>query len=111
MVLETLMIDLVTIQGYYASDAVFVTEHAMGRFKQRGIFMRDVRAAVMSGQIIEQYPDDYPFPSCLICGCTKANKILHVVMSDEGSSSRIITAYYPDSNLWSSDFKTRMRLL
>ena len=26
----------------------------------------------------------------------------------EGSSSRIITAYYPDPTQWSSDFKTRL---
>ena len=102
------MIDLAIIQGYYQSDAVFVTEHAMERFKQRGIGMRDVKAAVMSGQIIEQYPDDFPFPSCLVCGLTRNNRVLHVVMSDEGSSSRIITAYYPDPAQWSSDFKTRL---
>jgi hypothetical protein len=28
-------------------------------------------------------------------------------MSDEGSMSRIITAYYPDKNKWNADFKTR----
>lgn len=102
------MIELAIIQGYFASDAVFVTEHAMKRFKQRCIFMRDIRSAVLSGEIIEQYPQDFPFPSCLICGVTNDNRVLHVVMSDEGSSSRIITAYYPDNIQWSDDFKTRM---
>ena len=102
------MIDLATIQGYFASETVFVTEHAVDRFKLRGIYLRDVRVAVYSGDIIEQYPDDFPFPSCLICGVTRDNRILHVVMSDEGSSSRIITAYYPDPTQWSSDFKTRL---
>ena len=28
-------------------------------------------------------------------------------MSDEGTSSCIITAYYPDSKKWNDDFKTR----
>lgn len=28
-------------------------------------------------------------------------------MSDEGSMSRIITAYYPDKDKWSVDFKVR----
>ena len=102
------MINLTTLQSYFTSDAVFVTEHAMERFKQRGILMRNVRSAVISGQIIEQYPDDFPFPSCLISGMTQDNRILPVVMSDEGESSRIITAYYPDPAQWSSDFKTRL---
>lgn len=28
-------------------------------------------------------------------------------MSDEGSGSRIITSYWPDSDRWESDYKTR----
>ena len=47
------MIDLATIQGYFAEGTVFVTEHAAERFKQRGIFVRDVRSAIFSGVIIE----------------------------------------------------------
>ena len=61
----------------------------------------------MSGEIIEQYPEDFPFPSCLIYGYTEDNKILHVVMSDEGTRSRIITAYFPDKEKWTANFKTR----
>ena len=102
------MIDLETIQSYFAAGTVFVTEHAVERFKQRGIFIRDVKAAIFSGVIIEQYPEDFPFPSCLVCGTTTRDLVLHVVISDEGSSSRIITAYYPDSDRWSGDFKTRL---
>lgn len=49
----------------------------------------------MQREIIEQYPEDFPFPSCLILGKNEQGKILHVCMSDEGSASRIITAYYP----------------
>ena len=88
-------------------DEVYATEHAAERFRQRGIKMKDVRQAVMGGEIIEQYPEDFPFPSCLVLGKSLENKVLHVVMSDEGSSSRIITAYYPDDNKWNSDYKIR----
>lgn len=42
-----------------------------------------------------------------MCGFSVENKILHVVMSDEGSGSRIITAYYPDAEKWEKDYKTR----
>ncbi len=56
---------------------------------------------------LKQYPDDYPFPSCLVLGKSIMNKPIHVVMSDEGCSSRIITAYYPDNNKWDKDFKCR----
>lgn len=62
---------------------------------------------ILKGEIIEQYPDDFPFPSCLIYGKDNNNKIIHICMSDEGTCSRIITAYYPDINRWSADLKVR----
>lgn len=34
-------------------------------------------------------------------------KILHVVASDEGTGSRIITAYFPDNIKFEDDLKTR----
>ncbi len=61
----------------------------------------------MSGEIIEQYSDDFPFPSCLIYGMDANNKILHVVASDEGTASRIITVYYPSTEKFADDLKTR----
>lgn len=103
------MIDIVCLQMYYKADRVFVTAHAAERFRQRGIKSKDIRRAVQTGEIIEQYPDDYPYPSCLILGNTLDNKPIHVVMSDEGSASRIITAYFPDENKWEIDMKTRKK--
>lgn len=67
----------------------------------------DIRNIVNNGEIIEQYPDDFPFPSCLICGKNDSGKVVHVCMSDEGSSSRIITAYFPDEDKWIDDYKVR----
>ena len=101
------MIEIEKLREYYKNDLVFVTEHAAERYRQRGIKAKDVRFAVSNGEIIEQYPEDFPFPSCLICGKDEDNNIVHVCMSDEGSASRIITAYYPDPDKWSEDFKIR----
>ncbi|WP_314536970.1 DUF4258 domain-containing protein [uncultured Selenomonas sp.] len=101
------MIDIECLRGYYAMDRVFITAHTVERFRQRGIRARDVRHAVHGGQIIEQYPDDYPYPSCLICGMTVEGRVIHVVMSDEGTMSRIITVYFPDVDKWNSDFTVR----
>ena len=101
------MIDIERLKLYFANDMVFVTEHSAERFRQRGIRTADIRHAVNSGEIIEQYPEDYPFPSCLILGKDRSGKKIHICMSDEGTSSRIITAYYPDPNKWSDDFKVR----
>ena len=101
------MIDIECLRGYYAMERVFITAHTVERFRQRGIRARDVRHAVHGGQIIEQYPDDYPYPRCLICGMTVQGRVIHVVMSDEGTMSRIITVYFPDVDKWNSDFTVR----
>ena len=101
------MIDIKRLQWYYDNDKVFITAHAAERFRQRGIKIKDIRNAVKTGEIIEQYPDDYPYPSCLLMGMSVKAQPLHVVMSDEGNASRIITAYFPDADKWESDLKTR----
>ena len=101
------MINIETLKQYYINDMVIVSEHAAERFRQRNIKARDIKHAVFNGEIIEQYPNDFPFPSCLILGKTISGQYIHIVMSDEGSMSRIITAYYPDGNKWCTDFKQR----
>jgi len=47
----------------------------------------------MSGEIIEDYPEDKYGPSCLIYGITREGRILHVQCSIE--PVWIITAYDP----------------
>ena len=101
------VIDVLTLRQYFEMDKVLISEHASMRFRQRGLKLKDVRYAVCNGEIIEHYPQDFPFPSCLILGKMANGRYLHVVMSDEGSMSRIITAYYPDPEKWDKSFTTR----
>ena len=101
------LIEIKNLQKYFLEDQVFVTAHAAERFRQRGIRISDIRNAVNFGEIIEQYPEDYPYPSCLVLGKNLSGESIHAVLSDEGNSSRIITAYFPDTDKWSDDFKTR----
>lgn len=101
------MIDIERLKEYYAIDAVFMTAHSAERCRQRGIKVKDIKHAVFTGEIIEQYPEDYPYPSCLILGYTAEKNPIHVVMSDEGTMSRIITAYIPDPFRWSENLKER----
>lgn len=101
------MIKIKKLQEYYSQDKIIISIHAQERLRQRGIKQKDIKNCIMTGEIIEQYPDDFPFPSCLIWGSTSNHKILHVVASDEGSISRIITAYFPSSDKFENNFKTR----
>lgn len=101
------LISIENLQEYYRQDRVIISIHAQERLRQRGIKQRDIKSCIMSGEIIEQYLEDFPFPSCLIFGYSVSNKILHVVVSDEGTACRIITAYFPNKEKFEEDMKTR----
>lgn len=101
------MIDIGKLRKYFEDDKVIITIHAQERLRQRRLRVKDIRCCIMNGEIIEQYPDDFPFPSCLVFGHACDGKIIHVVISDEGTGSRIITAYIPDTDRFEDDLKTR----
>lgn len=101
------MINIENLKQYYNEDKIIISIHAQERLRQRGIRQRDVRKAILSGEIIEQYPDDFPFPSCLILGFDENGRVIHAVISDEGGMGRIITSYFPSTEKFEDDFKTR----
>ena len=70
----------------------------------------DVKKAISNGKIIEYYYDDYPYPSCLILGYSIKNKTLHIVCGVSSDCVHMITAYYPDSEKWEDDMKTRRKI-
>ena len=55
----------------------------------------------------QAYPDDFPHPSCLIFGYTVNKKIIHVVVSMDEKNIGIITVYYPNTEKFENDLKTR----
>lgn len=85
------------------------TDHIFKRLLQRNISMNDVQTAILNGTLVEDYPDDYPFPSCLILGYRFSSGAIHVVcaLNDTNTELWLITAYVPDANKWNSDLKTR----
>ena len=70
------MLCIKDIRKYCTDDTIILTEHLLTRMRQRNIKFIDIKTAINEGEIIEQYPTDYPFPSCLI----NANN-LHIVCS------------------------------
>jgi hypothetical protein len=84
------------------------TEHVALRLRERKIKRVDVLSCIQNGEIIEQYPTDYPFPSCLVSGVSADGRPLHVVVgADGGVMGYVITAYFPTPDKWESDYKTR----
>lgn len=68
----------------------------------------EVEDIVAQGELIEDYPEDQRGHSCLILGAGNGGRSIHVVCSPKDEYLAIITAYVPDSALWSTDFKKRL---
>lgn len=99
-------LDILELRKLCIPKNIRITLHAAKRLEQRRIFLKDVIACIMNGEIIEQYPDDYPYPSCLILGMSIEDKY-----SCSHRKSRIgfvpYNSLFPSFDKWESDFKTR----
>ncbi|OON99907.1 MAG: hypothetical protein ATN35_10205 [Epulopiscium sp. Nele67-Bin004] len=100
-------LDLNYIQNLCQKGNIKWTAHVLARLQQRDISTKDVKNCIMTGEIIETYPTDYPYPSCLILGICINNVKLHCVVGVGEEYLWFITAYKPSLEKWDKDFKTR----
>jgi len=81
--------------------------HALTRMFEREISTEDVLHVLEQGEVIADYPEDQPFPSCLLLGWRKG-KPLHVVAAKAPDDACVVvTVYVPSEQIWNEDFKTR----
>jgi len=93
------------IRKLCARGAVRITVHTIKRCEERCITLKQINRTLVQGSIIKQYPDDKPYPSCLVLH--NLAMPLHVVVSASESELHVITAYYPDPEIWESDLKDK----
>lgn len=80
--------------------------HALQRMAERGIRQVEVLEVLLNGELIEDYPDDKPFPSALFLGHPRGRPLHVVVAFDEKG----FWAYYePSLNHFEPNFRTRRR--
>lgn len=82
--------------------------HALSRMAQRGFEPDDVRYVIDNGTIIEQYSEDFPYPSCLVMSLVDGRPV-HVVaaLNDDDHETIIVTVYEPDPRIWDNGFTRR----
>jgi hypothetical protein len=98
---------LETIQAKVKNGQYEFSKHATDQAIKRRIVTKEVKDAILQGEIIETYPDDKYGASCLIFGYTKGLRPLHVVCSySTRDLLKIITLYEPDPNQW-INYRTR----
>jgi len=94
--------------GQYAPFRV----HAVQRMFQRHVTVEDVRHALDSGEELEAYPKDQPYPSRLVLGWC-GSRPLHVVAAQNVANDEtiVITVYEPDPFVWDASFSLRTQAM
>lgn len=85
----------------FTQDQFEFSKHAVDQTILREITVQEIRDAIETGEIIENYPDDKYGPSCLVFGYTEQHRPIHIQCSyPERSLIKIITVYEPDPEKW-----------
>ncbi|MCD6553162.1 MAG: DUF4258 domain-containing protein [Anaerolineae bacterium] len=77
-----------------------ISLHAAEEALAEHITRPEIEEAMLNAQLIEDYPDWWLGPSCLIYGRTDAGRALHIVASYSGLPVTIITVYEPHPPKW-----------
>ena len=95
------------IQRYCKERRIGWSIHAAEMMMKRGISRLDVLNCLENGEIIEDYPNSFPHPSCLVFGFSVSGKIIHTVVGMKEDMLMVITAYFPDNVKFEDDLRTR----
>lgn len=100
--------DIEKIIDAIRNHRVRITNHAYDEAQEDSIIFDEIFFSVIQGEIIEDYPDDTPYPSCLIYGNTFHGGPVHSVWAynNESKWAVLITVYRPDPRRW-IDWKKR----
>ncbi len=87
-----------------------ITDHADEEAQADHFSLLEIYDSAFNDEIIEDYPNDKPYPSCLVYGATKSKEPVHSVWAynEENKWAVLITVYRPDPDLW-MDWRTRKK--
>jgi hypothetical protein len=102
--------DLHALIKRLAVERLLFLPHAIRQMSrpERMISTKEVRSVIKNGEIIEDYPKDRRGHSVLMMGRGDDGRAIHVVCSPKDEYLAVITAYLPDIEEWTEDFRTRV---
>lgn len=100
--------DIADIINAILANRVNITQHARKEAKEDNLLLDEIFHSTQNGEVIEDYPTDTPYPSCLIYGQNQEGHPVHSVWTYAADSqiAVLITVYRPDPDRW-IDWKIR----
>ncbi|MBN1593937.1 MAG: DUF4258 domain-containing protein [Candidatus Coatesbacteria bacterium] len=84
-----------------------LTSHAEIERRNDDVDLVDIEEALLSGVVIEDYPDDPRGSSCLVCGFS-SGKAIHIVCGRNSIDWLVlITVYIPSMHKWEDPHSRR----
>ena len=79
-----------------------ITHHAVEEAGDDQLNLEEIFHSLYNGEIIEDYPGDEPYPSCLIYGKSADEEPIHSVWaySEKNQRAILITVYRPNPTRW-----------
>jgi hypothetical protein len=92
-----------------AAKRILFLPHAVRQMSRpiRMISPAEIDAVIAAGELVEDYPEDVRGHSCLLLGSGDGDRPIHIVCSPKPDYLAVITAYIPQPDQWSADFKER----
>jgi Domain of unknown function (DUF4258) len=93
-----------------AEKRILFLPHAIRQMSRpdRLITTAEIRRVIADGEVVEDYPEDLRGHSCLLLGFGDDRRPIHIVCSPKQEYLALITAYLPDEDEWSDDFRMRI---
>ena len=106
------MVDIFSsIKQLVLAGEIAISEHGYDEMVDDDIFIKDIMATVQSAEVLEVYPEYHKGPCVLVLHYDVKGNPVHVVWGiplGQRKPAVLITAYRPDPDKWSEDFRKRL---
>lgn len=100
------------IQDLVNIGEILISDHGYDEMMVDRITVKDIIDSINKSELIEDYPDYKKGPCVLVLQNDKNNRPIHVVWGiprGRSTPAVIVTAYRPDPDRWSDDFRRRIK--
>jgi len=99
------------IKELVARGEIRISEHGYDELAADDISVGDILYGAAAADLVEDYPEYFKGPSALVLQKDPGGLPIHVVWGipkGEVTPAVVVTAYRPEKEKWSDDFKTRL---